>query len=232
MRHNDLEIHRWLNSAKFTRVCRLAGWPVREGLAEFSRVLASADSEKPVQEFLEQNLWIVAARWAPWCAWVRPEAPFGSRYRADFLVARTDSYPPLAWTMVELESPKAALYTQQDREASKLREGLAQIKEWRRWLTDYGDIARAPVVPGGEGMGYRYIDRGARGVVVIGRRAAMSPSDQVNRRNSELDGHLISITTYDSMIDKAARWPSSAEPCEECERLTGTSGLEPARPRN
>jgi hypothetical protein len=114
-----------------------------QNIAEYCACLDRADSEKPLQEFLEAQPLLLTAEEGSQCRCVVPRKSLGGMFVPDFLVGRLDS-PGLLWKLVELQSPRAQLFTKRDRPADQLREGIEQILRWRRWLTNNRDFAIRP----------------------------------------------------------------------------------------
>ena len=99
----------------------------------------------------------------------------GAEYVPDFVVARLDN-GGLHWTLVELESPRAGLFTRQGRKTRQLDAGTRQVSDWRDWIAANRDYAQRPKADGG--LGLPEIDHSARGLVIIGRRSAVTDDDR------------------------------------------------------
>ncbi|MFF8607928.1 Shedu immune nuclease family protein [Streptomyces sp. NPDC015346] len=214
--------HDQLTDVGFVRVCSEDHAETPQLLQRYEACLSAAEDERPLQEFLSNNPSMLTQQLGGSCRWVRPQVPLGDAYVPDFLVARIDSVA-LHWTLIELESPNAPLFLKskgkQNRPAEKLREGLDQVAEWRRWLAKNIDYAQRPRRGNKEGLGLVEIDDHARGLVVIGRRADMSANDRVNRDHLSLERNTL-IRTYDWLADEARRGRRNSlaadEPCYEC----------------
>ena len=218
-----LSVHKQLTATGFKHVCKWAGHFDPEDFAKYEDVLSTVEDEKPIQKFLEEHPWILLQQMGGSCRWIRPQVRLGDAYVPDFLVAQLDSHC-LNWTLIELESPKASLFMASEensnRPAEKLREGLDQITEWRRWLranTDYAQRARGASK---EGLGLIEIGEWANGLVLIGRRSEMS-EDQRRTRNQLAAERRAQIYTYDWLTDEGRRVRARVEKigdgaCEEC----------------
>ncbi|MFF3839424.1 Shedu anti-phage system protein SduA domain-containing protein [Streptomyces sp. NPDC001930] len=217
--------HQQLTAVGFVRICSDDHDATPHLLPQYEACLAAAEDEKPLQEFLAKNPSMLTQQLGGSCRWVRPQVPLGDAYVPDFLVARTNSVA-LHWTLVELESPTAPLFLKskgkQNRPAEKLREGLDQVTEWRRWLAANTDYAQRPRRGNKEGLGLVEINQHARGLVLIGRRADMSNDDRVNRQHLSLERQT-EVQTYDWLADEARRAHRNSlsfdEPCYECALL-------------
>ncbi|MGW0119410.1 Shedu anti-phage system protein SduA domain-containing protein [Streptomyces sp. NPDC003327] len=214
--------HDQLTAVGFVRVCSEEHAETPKLLQQYEACLSTAEDERPLQEFLTKNPSMLTQQLGGSCRWVHPQVRLGNAYVPDFLVARIDSVA-LHWTMIELESPRAPLFLKsegkQNRPAEKLREGLDQITEWRRWLRDNMESAQRRPRGNKEGLGLVEIDSEARGLVVIGRRADMTGDDRVNRGHLSRERQAM-IRTYDWLADEARRGYrnslASDEPCYEC----------------
>lgn len=187
-------------------------------IAEYCACVDFADEEKPVQNFLTDHPWMLTVEEGNQCRWVIPKKSLGGKFIPDFLVGRLDS-TGLKWKLVELQSPKAQLFTKKDRPADQLREGIEQVLRWRRWLGKNRDQACRPTAQ--DGLGLVNIDYNTYGLVIIGRA---SERDEYNREHlSQLAWeHRISIHSYDWLGREARgriarRRDFSDGRCEECQ---------------
>jgi hypothetical protein len=104
------------------------------------------------------------------------------------------------WMPVELESPRARLFTRSGRPTKQFDSGLRQLLEWRRWLAanrDYAQRNRAK-----EGLGLTDIDDKTDGLLLIGREADLTDQDRQQRKQLSHD-HRIKIHTYDWLAREA-----------------------------
>jgi hypothetical protein len=143
----------------------------------------------------------------------------GGKFIPDFLVGRLDS-PGLRWKLVELQSPKAQLFTKADRPADQLREGIEQVLRWRRWLKNNRDMAIRS--PSEDGLGLITIDSNTDGLVIIGRSTDRD-DDASGEHLFQLSWeHRIAIRSYDWLARQARHRIATRENfgtghCEECE---------------
>ncbi|MFD8130077.1 Shedu anti-phage system protein SduA domain-containing protein [Streptomyces mirabilis] len=218
-----LSVHEQLTATGFVHVCKWAGHFDPDSFTKYEEVLSAAEDEKPIQKFLEENPWMLIQQMGGSCRWIRPQVRLGDAYVPDFLVARLDSYR-LNWTLVELESPRAPLFMASEknanRPAEKLREGLDQITEWRRWLRANTDYAQRPRGAGKEGLGLVEIGDWANGLVVIGRRSEMTTAQRRTRDQLVFESRT-DIHTYDWLTDEGRRVRGHVDElgdgtCEEC----------------
>lgn len=169
-----------------------------EEIAGFETVLNNALDERPVQRWLTEYPWMLVGDLCGGCRWVVPEKRLGSHFRADFLVAKLDSLGA-KWVLVELESPKAPLFTKDGRESRQLAKGISQILEWRRWLDDNRIYARRR---GQSGLGLKDITGDSPGLLLIGREDDRTADNRDQLKQLSFN-HRIEIQSYDRLIREA-----------------------------
>lgn len=133
--------------------------------------------------------------------WVIPQKRLGSEFVPDFLVGERSS-AGLEWLLVELQSPRVKLFTRKGRATEQLDEGIRQVLDWRRWVannSDYAQRARHKY-----GLALADLDDKADGLVLIGREADLTDSDNERRRQLGHD-HRLKIHTYDWITREAQR---------------------------
>jgi hypothetical protein len=159
---------------------------------------------------------MLVAELGMYCRWVLPRSSLAGKYVPDFLTARLYS-SGLTWTLVELESPRAKLFTQDGRPSKQLNKGLAQISDWRTWLMNNQDMARRPKSQ--DGLGLLGITSMATGLVIIGREEDRSEEDQ-RRLQQVVFNYRSNIRSYDWLVrDAYARREFRAKfgkHCDEC----------------
>lgn len=193
-------------------------------IAKYLEELESAKDERPIQRYLQEHPQLVLGE--PWaqCRWVIPQPSLGGKYVPDFLVARLNSMG-IIWTLVELESPRAPLFTE-GRPRKQLSKGLNQINDWRRWITNNQDTARRPRSQ--DGLGLTGITSMAGGAVLIGRDDQRTDDDR-ERIQQIYFQQQISIRSYDWLARDAKtriqdRLEYPEEDCFECP----PDGVQPA----
>ena len=169
-------------------------------IADYATVLEAAADERPLQEFLASRHGMLSQQLSTSCRWVIALPRLGAEYVPDFVVARLNS-GGLHWTLVELESPRAGLFTRQGRKTRQLDAGTRQVSDWRDWIAANRDYAQRPKAAGG--LGLPEIDHSARGLVVIGRRSAVTDDDR-RRLKSIAFNERLDVHSYDWLIDEAA----------------------------
>jgi hypothetical protein len=176
---------------------------VRQGdRDEFRSVLQTAADERPIQDLLERRPQLLGSlvRAHPG-AWVIPLVRLGDRYVADFFIAGEDSRG-LSWILVELESPRARLFTQTGEWRKEARHAQHQIRQWRHYIRENLDAARKP--RSDEGLGLVGIEPTVPGLILIGRRSFVSEEPGWMRRDLEASEN-IAMHTYDWLLERVER---------------------------
>ena len=101
------------------------------------------------------------------------------------------------WQLVELESPRASMFTRSNGPTAKASHAIRQIQEWRAWL--HANQAYAAHNAKDGGLGLRDIVDDARGLILMGRRQDLSDSTMAFRRQMIRDLN-IHIHTYDFLF--------------------------------
>jgi hypothetical protein len=99
---------------------------------EFDSLLRSATCERPVLAWLKRHP-IVLTRTIPFGHYVTSEFPFGSDYKADFVVLAPYSGGFDVY-FIELEPPNVELFTKKGNPAKRLAGAIAQIDCWRSFI--------------------------------------------------------------------------------------------------
>jgi len=169
-------------------------------IREFFHVIDSALIEEDIQKYLKENpqflTRILLGNHGSWCI---PKPQFSSKYRPDFLIAELDSMG-FRWYGVELENPRAKMYTKRRVQSAKLTEALDQIDNWRIWLKNHIQEAQGPIEKGG--LSLIDIDCNLPCFVFIGRR-----KDQVKgtkeKRLQIFNDKRVEVHHYDWLIERA-----------------------------
>lgn len=131
--------------------------------------------------------------------WVIPHKRLGADFVPDFLISERSSLG-FEWYGVELESPTASLFNASGDPSAKLNHAIRQIMDWRVWLDKNLDYAARPRDK--QGLGLMDINGKLPGLILIGRRDSLDPSNRERRR--QMGGDLrIQIHTYDWLVDSA-----------------------------
>ena len=159
------EFEQWARVLEPYRVDRFG---VSEGLhIDYVECLARAKREEDLQEFLGK--WpesLVQHMPHGQGRWVISKQRLGSQFVTDFLVAGRDSIG-FHWTAVELQHPNHRAFLEDGQPNEHTREGLAQIRTWRRWISENLSYARQLDLT--IGLGLPGIDQYLPGLVFVGR---------------------------------------------------------------
>lgn len=191
-----------LNSVK---VSQLRRWSVPErpilphDVDEFRGVIETAGDEKPIQLYLQDHPHLLTGVLAGGHGrWLRPQARFGARYVADFLIAEADSIR-IRWTLIELESPLVRPMSADGEWLKEARHAQHQVQSWRHYIAENLDAARKD--PQDEGLGLVDIDPGVPGLILISRRSIIGGDHAWVRRGLRLNSG-IAMHTYDWLLDR------------------------------
>lgn len=166
----------------------------------FKTCVERATSEAPIQRFLEKHpMFLVLHLRGGHGRWVIPQKRLGSEYVTDFMIGEKHSGGH-RWTAVELESPRARLFTKHGVPSKALNQGMQQIRDWRSWLQSNRDYAMHPRSM--DGLGLTDISASPTGLLLIGRRSLLQPDDKKRRLQLEQDSN-VRIQTYDWLIEWA-----------------------------
>lgn len=161
-------------------------------------VVDEAEDERPIQAFIAANpIVLISYLRGGHGRWLRSQVRLGSQYVADFLIADADSMG-VHWTLVELESPRAAMCLQNGTFARKTRDAMEQIDAWRAWITANRDYAMRPLERGG--LGLEDVEPRCRGLVLVGRRDDV-PSSARNPRRAAANDRRIEVHSYDWLVE-------------------------------
>jgi hypothetical protein len=187
------------------KVNRLQPWSVAERpiqvheVDEFRGVVETAKTEAPIQLYLQERPHLLTGVLnGGHGRWLRPQARFGGRYVADFLIAEADS-TGIMWTLIELESPRAHPFTKDGEWRKEARHAQHQIRSWRHYIAENLDAARKDVDD--EGLGLVDIEPGVPGLILISRRSIVGNDHAWMRRRLRLNSG-IEMHTYDWLLDR------------------------------
>jgi hypothetical protein len=170
---------------------------VRRRADELKDLINTAQDERPVQAYLEQNLGLLIQLVS--CgprAYVLPQPRLGSEYIPDFAVGCLSS-GGIYWTLIELENPNFEVLTRQGQPTAKLTHAIQQINDWRIWLRDNSQYAQNE-------LGYRDLNAEFNATIVIGRRKEQTRRGQ--QRYRELSqGRRLEIMSYDRLLEQVTK---------------------------
>lgn len=184
------ELNRW----------RVDATPGLVAVAALRQALTAAQDERPMQAVLEQHPELLAHLiLGHHGTHVLSQRQLGAQYVPDFLVAGQTSLG-VRWTLVEIESPTAALRLKDGQPTKQLRKALKQIADWREWLMLNADYARRSQSE--DGLGLAGIRMDAQGLIIIGRGLVTDLPDQLRHRLSY--EQRIEVRSYDWLARAAS----------------------------
>jgi hypothetical protein len=165
------------------------------------RRLRTAKSEEQMQRFLERHPMVLIQHLGGGHGrWVIPKKRLGAEFVPDFVIGDRDS-GGYDWTLVELESPTAKMFTKSGLPSRSLNQALRQIMDWRAWLAanrDYATRSRDQ-----QGLELIDISPSPPGLILIGRRSSLAAADRARRKQIERSNN-VTIHSYDWLVEFAA----------------------------
>jgi hypothetical protein len=175
---------------------KVSGRPDLTSYHTLEDALGSATDERPLQKVLEKHPEILGhIVTGHHGTYVIPQVSLGGKYVPDFLIAAETSNG-LQWTLVEIESPNAALTILDGQHSHQLRKAIQQIIDWREWLSDNAANARQSKAE--NGLGLPGIRADARALIIISRESLIAVPGK--NRARELAERNIEIRTYDWLL--------------------------------
>jgi hypothetical protein len=169
-----------------------------DDIAELEAVITGAEDERPIQKFLEKNGHLLTALLGRDERYCIPQKRLGAEYVPDFIIGDVDSLG-IRWVLVELETPRSGIYLKDGLQLDeKARKGVAQVVDWRNWLTP--NIAYARRRRSEDGLGLFDIREGSEGIVLVGRRSQI-PKTKDAQRQEYRQRNSIQIHTYDWLLE-------------------------------
>ncbi len=166
-------------------------------IEELETVIARADDERPIQEFLGENRHLLTALLEGVDRYCLPQKRLGGEYIPDFIIGDVNSLG-IRWVLVELETPRSGIYLKDGlRFDQKARRGVEQVIEWRNWLSD--NIAYARRKRSENGLGLFDIREKPEALVLVGRRARI-PITKDAQRHEYRESNGIRVHTYDWLL--------------------------------
>ncbi len=163
----------------------------------FTKVLDTARSEPELQSYLRDHpLLLIQHLTGGHGRWVRPMERLGAEHVTDFVIGTRDSLGT-RWTAVELESPRARVFTQAGNPSATLTHAIRQVQDWRNWLTSNIDYARRPTTAHGRAL--TDIDPDAEGLIIIGRDSSVPETTRELRRRMGRENNM-QIRTFDWLL--------------------------------
>jgi hypothetical protein len=198
--------------------------------AALEAVIDSEGSERTALEWLkkEENAWILpqALAVSEVAAYAVAEFPFGTDYRADFVIMVPFS-GGFDVHFVEMEPPNEPLFTQKGNPASRLAGALNQVRAWKTYVENNRGMvlrelskfaekaellwARKSEILCNAGFPLHHPDVCIIWLyyIVIGRRAGLT-NKQLAAKAAFFKQDGVDVVTYDRLIDAAKRLDGSS----------------------
>lgn len=158
---------------------------IQIAITGFENLLKTNPREEELQIFLNKNPILLE----PTAISIQAKIPLGSDYITDFVIRLSDQ----RYVLVEIEPSNHPIFTKQGDPSARLSHAQRQVEDWREWIHENINYARAklPDITDPECW------------IVIGRATIMNDKDKkaLARKNAELQH--ISIMTYDHLIQRA-----------------------------
>jgi hypothetical protein len=110
---------------------------------ELETLIDSSTTERPIVQWLKkkENAWILplAVKMFPLGKYALPEFPFGTDYRADFVVMGPFS-GGFDIQFIEMEPANVPLFTGAGNPAARFAGALAQVRDWKIYVDKNRDI--------------------------------------------------------------------------------------------
>lgn len=160
--------------------------------------LTVAKREEDVQQFLQKEpMLLIQHLGGGHGRYVIPKQRLGSQYVTDFVIGERHS-GGMEWQAVELESPKATMFTKKGDPTAALNHAIRQIHDWRAWLTRNQPYAANPRTE--NGLGLTDVIPNLPGLILIGRRREDDEKWKELRRQL-VNTNNIRIHSFDFLVD-------------------------------
>jgi Domain of unknown function (DUF4263) len=170
----------------------------KNDIRKFRNCLSLASREAHLQRFLSANPMLLAHTLGGGHGrWVIPQKRLGCEYVTDFVIGERSSVG-FEWYAVELESPKAKMFTKKGDPTQQLTHAIRQITDWRSWLSRNQPYAARFRTE--HGLGLTDINPNLPGLILIGRRTDIDEST-TERRRQMMSDLRIRIHSYDWLLD-------------------------------
>ncbi|WP_432981555.1 Shedu immune nuclease family protein [Dactylosporangium sp. CA-233914] len=151
-------------------------------LDDFEALVSKNLPEERYQEFLKTHPTVLD----PLAAEVIPKHRLGTEYVTDFVIRRHD----LRYLVVEIEKPQDRIFNSSDDFTREFSHALGQVLDFQGWVAEHGEYARSSL-PNIENP---------RGLLVIGRRSALTARQESKLRRWSINSNLIDVVTFDDLV--------------------------------
>lgn len=172
----------------------------------FLLALEHAKKETDIQNYIKSNEeWFIPASlfedydFGHHEAYLIPEQALGAEYRVDYLLLGKNS-TGYQVVLVEFEDVNVDFKLKNfNAETESVRKGLAQIRDWKRWMDDnrryfFDSCSLSFIREGIPSWGIHYC-------LVVGRRSRMDDISREMRAQLERETPGLHIVSYDRLVD-------------------------------
>lgn len=173
---------------------------------ELESILNAASKESDVQRYIKDNKkWFIPGSlfkdydFGHHSAYLVPEQSLGAEYRADYMLLGKNSIGHQL-ILVEFEDVNVDYVLKtSNTETETVRNGFAQIRDWKRWIDDHRDYFL-------QSSGLSTISKdipswGIHYCIVVSRRSRMSDTANQMRLQMQHEISGLHIVTYDRLVD-------------------------------
>jgi Shedu protein SduA, C-terminal len=143
--------------------------------------------EEPLHQFIRQYPQLLSPTYTS----VWSKLPLGNR-ATDFVFKE----PPTDYLLVELERASHRLFREDGQQKEELTHAIDQVMDWRRYIEDNHDTVQRE-------LGLQGISVNPRALVVIGRRAILTPVNERKLVTMNNATPRLRILTYDDVLTSA-----------------------------
>ena len=169
-------------------------------------VLDEAKKENDIQKYIKDNgKWFIPAsifkeyNFGHHEAFIVPEQSLGAEYRVDYMLLGRNSIGQQI-VLIEFEDVNVDYKIHSANiESDSVRKGIAQIKDWKRWMDSNREYFLKSC--GLSGAGRNIPTWGINYCLVVSRRDRMDDISNLMRGQSQYDTPGLKIVTYDRIVD-------------------------------
>ncbi len=173
-------------------------------------ILDDAEKENDIQHYIKSNeKWFIPAslfeeyNFGHHEAYIAPEQALGNEYRVDYMLLGRNSIGHQI-ILVEFEDVNVDYKLKNcNMESESVRKGLAQIRDWKRWMDDNRQYFIKSC--GLYDIGKNIPSWGIYYCLVVGRRNRMDDVANQMRGQSQRDTPGLHIVSYDRLIDNVRK---------------------------
>jgi Domain of unknown function (DUF4263) len=177
---------------------RIDASPTEEDVDDLERVIATAQDEKPIQQYLQEHPELLTTLLGGKERYCMRLPHLGKEYVPDFIIGDVGSVG-FRWVLIELETPRSGIYLSKGDELDRFaRKGKNQIMNWRNWIAT--QIAYARGRKSENGLRLFDIREKSEAIVFVGRRSKLPDSKEAERHELR-QSNAIATQTYDWLLE-------------------------------